>query len=233
MALKLQGMIVSGDPGTTAALSQVLAELKIAAEVFSGAAEARARLLHAKYDAVLVDCDDLRGGADLLRGVRDTPSNKRAIVVAVVSGRTSMSGAFVLGADFVLSKPISAERARRNLEVARAFMVAERRRYQRHTVDVAASVNYGLGGRVEARAIDVSEGGMKVRAASPLQPNWIVLVRLAVPGHQPVETRAEVTWADAEGNAGIRFLNLPGEFLATYKEFLEEQFKAESARSGA
>ena len=231
--MKLTALLVCRDPETTRAMRRILDELGIAAEVHDSADEARTLLKRTKYDAVVVDTDELRGGPDLLASVRGTPSNRRAIVLAVVSGRTSMSAAFLMGADFVLSKPISPERTKRNLEVARAFMIAERRRYQRHAVgDAQASLDYGFGGRVEAEALDVSEGGMKIRADRPVQPNWIIHVHLRLPDLEPVDVKAEVTWADEAGNAGVRFISLPRAFHARYRQWLDTRSSAKPQVAG-
>src|ERR1700724_2856334 len=60
-----------------------------------------------KFDAVIVDCDDMPGGVGVLEGLRATPSNKSSVTFAIVNERTSTQEAFGMGVNFVLHKPLS------------------------------------------------------------------------------------------------------------------------------
>ena len=106
--------------------------------------EARAgsdMLISDKFDAVIVDCDDLNGGLALLQGLRNTPSNKNSVAFAVLNGkRTTTQEAFGMGANFVLQKPISSLNASRCFHAALNFMLKERRRYFRQPVKMTVKV---------------------------------------------------------------------------------------------
>ena len=61
-----------------------------------------------KFDAVIIDCDDLRGGLGVLQGLRATPSNKNSVTFAVLNGKktTTQQALCEVGVNFVLQKPI-------------------------------------------------------------------------------------------------------------------------------
>src|SRR5262249_21513112 len=96
-----------------------------------------------KYDAILVECDDMHQGADVMQKLRNGKSNRKAIVFAVTNGTTTVKQAFDQGANFVLDKPISMERAVKTLRAAHGLILRERRRYFRHEVRGTATLSYG------------------------------------------------------------------------------------------
>src|ERR1700691_5498280 len=57
-------------------------------------------------DGVVIDCDDVPGGASALSALRSAPANRQTLIVAVVNGLTSAEESLDLGADLTLSKPI-------------------------------------------------------------------------------------------------------------------------------
>jgi len=81
-AMVLQSLILCRDPGTVRVSRRALDDLGIAVEVATTAESALERLDRNKFDAIIVDCDDVAGGAEVLAGVQQSPSNKRAIVVS-------------------------------------------------------------------------------------------------------------------------------------------------------
>jgi hypothetical protein len=66
----------------------------------------------------VIDCDGVSGAMDLLVQIRGSRSNKTSVVVAVVSGTTSVSTAVDAGANFVLGKPVLDRQLQSLLDVA-------------------------------------------------------------------------------------------------------------------
>jgi CheY-like chemotaxis protein len=93
-----------------------------------------------KFDAIIVDCDDLAGGLQVLEGLRKVPSNRNSVTFAILNGITTTQQAFQMGVNFVLQKPISALNAARCFSAALNFMIREQRRYFRHPVEIAATL---------------------------------------------------------------------------------------------
>src|SRR5437870_3358721 len=93
-------------------------------------------LLSEKFDAVIVDCDDLQGGLEVLQELRKGTSNRNSVAFAILNGKTTASQAFQMGANFVLQKPISPLNSMRCFNAALGFMYREQRRYFRHPVEM-------------------------------------------------------------------------------------------------
>src|SRR5436305_8356178 len=110
----------------------------------------------------------------MMRELRKGSSNRMAIVFAITHG-TSIHAAFDMGANFVLEKPVTPERAARSLRAAHGLMMRERRRYLRQSVNLPAVLSAN-GAATQAAILDVSEGGVSVRGVNPsLQGSYVRL----------------------------------------------------------
>ena len=208
----LQSLLVCRDPETLRVFRRALDELGIAVEVQSAVEPALDRLRKRKFDSVIVDCDDVAGGTEVLTSIQLSPSNKRAVAIAVINGTTNTRAAFEMGAHFALEKPITLERASRPLRAAHGFMVAERRRYFRYVVDTNAELSFGAVKHLACKMTNVSEGGMAVTLAEQISPGCMVEVGFELPGvAQKLEIKGEFAWCDTKGHAGIRFISVPVE----------------------
>ena len=208
--MALESLLLSRDPQVIRVLRPTLEKLSIDVEVCRGGSSGAEILSSEKFDAVIVDCDDLQGGLEVLAGLRRGTSNKNSVVFAILNGVTTTHRAFELGANFVLQKPISALNATRCFSAALGFMARERRRYFRQPVDMAVTILLTSGQELKASSTDVSEGGMAVRISGRLPKGGIAKVTFTLPGTStPVEPKAELAWADDKGRVGIRFLDVP------------------------
>ena len=208
--MALESLLLSRDAEVIRILRPTLEKLSITVEVCRGARSGNEILTSEKFDAVIVDCDDLQGGLDVLEGLRKGSSNKNSVAFAILNGQTTTHQAFALGANFVLQKPISQLNATRCFNAALEFMARERRRYFRHPVDFPITVVAGQDQQLKATATNLSEGGMAIRFRGKAPKSGISKVTFTVPGFsEAVETRAEIAWADGTGRAGIRFVEVP------------------------
>src|SRR5579871_5257230 len=139
--MTLDSLLLSQDPELVRIIRPTLEKLSIDVEICHEARAATDILISDKFDAIIVDCDDLKGGLAVLQGLRATPSNKNSVTFAVLNGkRTTTQEAFGMGANFVLQKPISALNASRCFHAALNFMVRERRRYFRQPVKMQVKI---------------------------------------------------------------------------------------------
>ena len=162
-----------------------------------------------KYDAVIIDCDDMQNGFDMLKTLRQSQSNAKSVAFAVVNGKTTTQDAFHSGANFVLQKPLTPLHASRCLNAALNFMVRERRRYYRHPVDMPLRVILPNRPDLTATATNVSEGGMAVRVLGKLAKVAKGQFRFTLPETNiSLELNGQVAWADGTSHAGIRFIEL-------------------------
>src|SRR5579864_4819319 len=127
--MTLDSLLLSQDSDLVRIVRPTLEKLSIDVEICHEARSAADILISEKFDAVIVDCDDLKGGLEVLQGLRSTPSNKNSVTFAILNGKkTTTQDAFGMGANFVLQKPISSLNASRCFHAALNFMIKERRR---------------------------------------------------------------------------------------------------------
>jgi CheY-like chemotaxis protein len=208
-AMVLKSLLLCGDPDTLRVFRRALDDLGIGAEVATAAPSALERLDRDKFDAVIVDCD-VSGGAEVLTRIQQSPSNKRAVAIAVINGTTNMRAAFDMGAHFALDKPITLERAQRSLRAAHGFMVTEHRRYFRHAVETKAYLSFGVVKQLPCKVTNLSGGGMAIALGEQISPSWAVEICFELPGiPETLEVKGEFAWSDGKGNAGIRFTYIP------------------------
>ncbi len=101
-----------------------------------------------------------------------------------------------------------------------ADLMSDRRKYVRRlAVKELIGLQLGVGNR--GIVVDLSEGGMRVQAASRVQLLPASLVRFQVPGcSTPVAASCEVAWADDFGKAGLRFTGFSGNSLHDLRRWL-------------
>ncbi len=225
--MDLDSLLISRDAALLGVLRPTLENLSVRVEVCSGIQTGNELLNRRKFDAVIVDCDDLQGGVELLNDLRKSHSNASSVSFAVVNGKTSTRDAFQLGANFVLQKPLTPVNASRCFNAAISFMVRERRRYFRHPVDIPVKITLKEGLDFSATTSNLSEGGMAVRLTAKLQKSTEVKVQFALPGTaSSLELKAMIAWAD-EGHAGIKFLDVPQSSQYQLDKWLTDRLQKE------
>jgi DNA-binding response OmpR family regulator len=208
--MTLESLLLSEDEDVVRVLQPTLEKLAIDVEICSEARTASEILLSEKFDAVIVDCDDLQGGREVLQGLRATASNKNSVAFAVLNGKkTTMQEAFGMGVNFVLQKPVSTVNALRCFYAALNFMERERRRYFRQPVKMLVRVVVEEK-EIRATSTNVSEGGIALLLHQALPTNATPRVQFTLPGASPaLDVETDIAWTDTSGHAGLRFRNLP------------------------
>jgi CheY-like chemotaxis protein len=226
--MTLDSLVLSKDPEVVRVIRPTLEKLSIEVEICHEARAGAKILISDKFDAVIVDCDDLNGGLAVLQGLRTTPSNKNSVAFAILNGkRTTTQQAFGMGANFVLQKPISALNASRCFHAALNFMVKERRRYFRQPVKMLVRVV--LEGKIlNATSTNISEGGIALMLREALPKGAAPRLKFSLPGKNiDLEVEAEVAWVDIKGLAGFRFHNVPKTSQEQLEQWLDQQLEQE------
>lgn len=225
----LQALLVSKDDLAAETLAQVLANFGVAVDRSSAAEVAVARLGEQHFDQVIVDFDD-PGTATLV-----LESNRRqtgpefgnpAVTVALVRDASQIRAILGAGAHFILTKPVTHDQAHATLRAATALLKRERRQTFRVPAQAAISIHTDETPNLEGIVLDLSAGGIDVLAAKPLSSAAMVRFSFELPdGHAQIEGDAEVAWGNANGQAGLRFLDMDarmreqlGEWLAAHSQ---------------
>jgi len=217
---------LSGDAAVVRVLRPTLEKLSIAVEICQEAEKANEILISEKFDAVIIDCDDVQGGLEVLQCLRATPSNRNSIAFAVLNGKkTTTQEAFSMGVNFVLQKPISSLNASRCFHAALSFMERERRRYFRHPVKMAVKVVVEEK-ELKATSTNISERGIALMLHHAIPKNSNPRLQFVLPETKvALEIEAEVAWADLKGHAGLRFLKVPQSSQELLEKWLGERMQ--------
>jgi CheY-like chemotaxis protein len=226
--MTLDSLILSKDPELVRVIRPTLEQLSIDVEICHEARAGADILITDKFDAVIVDCDDLSGGLAVLQGLRSTPSNKNSVAFAILNGkRTTTQDAFGMGANFVLQKPISMLNAARCFHAALNFMIKERRRYFRQPVKMLVKVVYE-GKTLNATSTNISEGGLAVQLREAPPKGAAPHLKFTLPNTNiHVDVEAEVAWVDVKGLAGFRFHDLSKSSKLELEQWLDDQIEQE------
>jgi CheY-like chemotaxis protein len=220
--MHLQSLLLTHDTEVTRVLRPTLEKLSIELEICVET-EVEKRLSEDRFDAVIVDCDDLQSGLQVLLGLRQTPGNKRSIAFALLNGTTTTTQAFQCGANFVLQKPISLLNATRCFSAALGLMERERRRYFRHPVEISVGIAFPDGAQRSVIATNISEGGMAICLEDPFPNHKSLTATFTLPGERvAISTNAELAWtSDIRG--GLRFLQLAVNSREQLDNWLKQQ----------
>ncbi len=226
--MTLESLLLSQDTELVRVIRPTLEKLSIDVEICHEARAAANILISEKFDAVIVDCDDLKGGLGVLQGLRGTPSNKNSVTFAILNGkRTTTQEAFGMGANFVLQKPISALNAARCFHAALNFMLKERRRYFRQPVKMLVRIVNGEKA-VKATSTNISESGIALMLREALPKGATPRLQFTLPDlNIKMDIEAEMVWADVKGRAGFRFRGVAKDSQANLEQWLDERMEQE------
>ena len=221
--MTLSSMVVSRDWQEISVLECILDGLHIGVDVEAHPDRARAKLSRAKIDAVIVDCD-LDGAGDFLRELQNDLINK-SVPVVVLRGQRDRTTGKIQQPSFEFQKPISVEQAVHTLSAARNMILDGRLRYHRQPLHVPVALTCGPRKRVTAKLVNLSQGGIGIRAPQKLAAGGPVKVSFALPGTKlSLKFQGELAWTDKQGNAGIRFLEMDGGVKRNLQLWLEQQY---------
>lgn len=221
--MNFSSLLVCSDERALRVLSNVLSELEIDVEHCPDHASATKKLAQHSFEAVIVDCKDEHGFA-LLGSVRSGKQNSKSMAIAIIEARTNLQTAFKLGANFVVFKPISTEKAKSSFRAARALMKRERRRSLRMQVNIAAYFRFQNGEGEHGSISGLSEGGISVRFSSSNKKVSPIGFCFALPDTTTViEANGTIAWQDARRHAGLQFGALSAATEESLKEWLRQQ----------
>lgn len=222
--MMLQALLVSKDDQAAETLIHVLARLGIAVVRSSAPDVAATRLTEEQFDQVIVDFSDPEGASLMLETCRRLAATNRNIpvTVALLADKRQIRAILGNGAHFILTKPLQSEQAYATLSAATALLKRERRQSLRISVQAPVSIRVEEGDTIEAIILDLSAGGMDVLAAQPIPGSSLVRASFELPDCSVrMEADAEVAWSTANGQLGLRFLDIDSKIREKLREWLD------------
>lgn len=226
--MNLQALLVSNDDAAADVLGRVLSGFGIALDRSSDLETTMTRIQHQKFDALLVDFDDVKSAEEVLLQAKKLGTEP--LTVALVADTSKVRAILTGGAHFVLYKPISEDAAKAGLRAAAALLSRERRRAFRVPVQAPVEITLPDTRKVDGILLDLSETGMDVLTAEQQTAGALLAFQFQLPdGAVKVDARGQVAWANTNGQTGVHFLDLSD----TTKDELKAWLKAAAISNGA
>jgi ActR/RegA family two-component response regulator len=204
----LEFLLVSNDYATLTAVSGGMKKYGAKFDLVPTAEAAREFLVRKRIDGLFVDMQ-VPGALELIEAVRKGSSNGKAAIFACIQSAAQTTATLNAGANFVLRAPLSVDGVSLHITIAKDIMMQERRRFFRHPVSLALSLKDGEGEQ-RGRIINLSEGGMAVRAARALNQWSVIQFGFELSLGVEINGKGQVAWTSSEGMAGILFQTLQG-----------------------
>ena len=224
--MTLSSMVLSRDWQEVSVLECVLGGLQIDVAVENEPQRALERLGKSKIDAVIVDCD-LNGSSQFLRELQLSSKRENSVPLVIMGTPQSRPSLDATGALFAFEKPISVEQAVRTLSAARTMILDGRLRYQRAGAELPVWLKCKGCKAVQAFLLNISQGGMLVRAEQSINWDADLQVSFTLPNNASlIKAQARIAWHDKDGNLGIRFLKMAPRQQRMLELWLAQQFLA-------
>ncbi|MGB9466393.1 MAG: PilZ domain-containing protein [Candidatus Acidiferrum sp.] len=206
--IELEFLLVSNDYATLTAVSGGVKKYGAKFALVPTAEAARDYLERKKIDGVFVDMQ-VPGALELIETVRKGVSNGKAAIFACVQSAKENTATLNAGANFLLRAPLSAEGVALHITIAKDIMLRERRKYFRHPVNLPVSLKDGETEQ-HARIVNLSEGGMAVRAGKPMRHEMVIEFAFELAHGAEISGKGQVAWTSSGGMAGVLFQTLHG-----------------------
>jgi CheY-like chemotaxis protein len=208
--MALAALILSEDADAERILSELLHDRGIEAEHCADYETAAARLAEQRFSMLILDCNDETEALNLVASTRTASANTATLIVAVVDTRNETRELFERGANFMMYKPVSAERAGESLQAAWSLLPRDRRRKERIHVSSQASITFATTEDAGVPLLNLSEEGIAIHSQNKMPPPCRVYFQFTLPGQSAAaRLSAEVIWQDWRGRVGLHFAHVP------------------------
>lgn len=229
--LELEFVLVSSDYATVTVVSKGVKKFGAKFLLVPTANEARESLNRRKIDGLFVDMD-VPGALGLIESTRRGTSNSKAVIFACGGSAKDSTQILAVGANFLLRKPLTEEVVMMHITISKELLVREQRRYFRHAVNLAVTLNDGMAEQ-QGRMTNLSGGGMAVRTAKALKHSASVDFAFELSLGVRVSGKGQVAWVNAEGMSGIVLQTLRGKGREQLDAWLAARERAaEKGKSG-
>jgi c-di-GMP-binding flagellar brake protein YcgR len=218
--MTIQALLVSSDDSAADVLGRVLSGFDIAMDRSSNPDTTIARIQQQRFDALIVDFDEVAGAEEILQHAQKLGVSP--LTIALLADSARVREILSSGAHFVLYKPVSEEAARAGLRPAAALLSRERRRAFRVPVQAPVEITLPDTRKLDGILLDLSETGMDVLTAEPQTAGALLAFHFRVPDEAiELEGHGQVAWANPNGQTGVHFLDLSDAVKSQLKSWLK------------
>ena len=220
-AERLHVLLLSADSLLVTTFADISQEFGIEAHPSSEMRHAAEQLAQSKYEGLLVDFDTVSEARPIFATIRQSPSNKNAVLFAVASHASNALSALDDHVQFLLRRPLDRVSMKQALCAAYVLMRRDRRRYFRCSSILPVRLRTGASEAFQCLTINVSSNGLAVNSPSPQKLGAPVEIELQLPSGLTVHGEGAVIWDDKHGKTGIHFHLATAEMQLKLDEWLD------------
>jgi Tfp pilus assembly protein PilZ len=143
-------------------------------------------------------------GLPILTALRESPSNRHALIFAVATGNLQRKQALDQGANFVFQRPLVTKEIRQVIRLSYNLMVRERRRYFRSTANIPVQVRSSSGSEIRGTIFNISSTGLAISTSSSFNMGDEILIGFSLEGSESrLSATGKVVWDDKHGKSGV------------------------------
>lgn len=218
---RMRGLIACRRAEVIAIFSTLLREIWIEPEKCDSVAQALHLLSGNRFEALVLDFDDLAGCAEISRSVRKLRPNQDICILAIASNDQNKETALAAGSTFVIDQNLDQRLIRDALRNVRNRMLRSLEAHFRLKIDLPVSIVRASGTILECATINLSQNGMAVSTPVRLESGEkLRLMFILPPGDDITNAEGTVIWEDGNGNAGIQFACANPSAMAKYHGWL-------------
>jgi CheY-like chemotaxis protein len=227
-------LVVCEDTHAVEVLVRVLADLGIETSRCADLSQALPQLSSQQFDAVIIDCKAEPIAMNVIAEMRRSSLNRSTLAIALIDAQNRVRDIFARGINFVIYKPVTADRAMNSLRAARGLMKRERRRHPRIALHAEASISYAAVENAPATVLELGESGMAMQCDRKLPPSCKIYLQFSLPSNpSSIKLAGEIAWQDSSGRVGIRFAHVPQSSQRVLKQWLEQNLENSSLAAPA
>src|SRR5438270_5023052 len=205
MANTLQAAVLSNDASMSALFREATANLNVELVELNEIPRYIDLVSQEPFDLLLIDCEGSAVDQQLISTLRERSANREAVLM-IAAPHANAGELAAVGASVVLTKPLDVKTARKYLQDAIRVIFQRQRIYARHPVEMEVLVS--LTQKVQAKAINLGEGGIALQLAERIEVSRDESVRLSFdlpPSGEKFETSAKLAWMNNDLQAAFAF----------------------------
>jgi DNA-binding response OmpR family regulator len=222
---RMKALVVSGNRQTIDIFAYLFREVGIEAANCDSKSRAIDHVTSEKFDALVLDFDNLSGCSEIVENVRGIRPNREIPLFAIASENQAKATALALSSNFVIERPLVPQQIKSLLRTVYGRMLRSSQAYFRLNIELSVSMARASGPLLNGRTLNVSQNGMALTSPVSLKTGEMLHLVFAIP-HTDVVVSAEgtVIWDDGHGKSGIRFKCSSASAEARYFEWLHDHF---------
>ncbi len=224
-AAELRALVVSEDSSLLSTFTDVFKNFGVDAENNHESEGVPAGMRTSKFEALVVDFDTMPRGVPILTALRDSPSNRHALIFAVATGNLQTKQALEQGANFVFQRPLVTKEIRQVIRLSYNLMVRERRRYFRSAASIPVHIRSSAGSEIRGTIFNISSTGVAINTSSSFNMGDEILIGFSLEGWEGrLSATGKVVWDDKHGKSGLSIRFSTPEMQRQVDNWLDSRF---------